>query len=173
MFWNAAFKFGPPLEFQYVCVDSARLADFYAFIGELNSKVPGEFLAFFARFQHAFNIFDISFKLHGGWIVGWKLTATEAMLKDVKSSFKIDDYDFMNEVTLIDKAAACPNPCLTDRFGTGCYCEGSVYTDFDMICALSSCNFFTGTDPTGAGCYCDAADSIPKYTCDIPECMAD
>ncbi len=94
------------------------------------------------------------------------------MLKDVKSSFKIDDYDFMKEVTLIDKAALCPNPCLTDRYGTGCYCDGLDWTDFDPVCALDGCNIFSG-DPTGAGCYCDPAESPPRYTCDVPECVAD
>jgi len=82
------------LEYQYVCVDSQRLASFYEFIGEVHSKVPGEFLAFFARIQHALNILDVTMRVHGGFLVGETGVYTQAGFKPIFDNIHIDGYHF-------------------------------------------------------------------------------
>ncbi len=151
-------------------------------MGELKSSLPTDFLAFGARVSHAFNLFEFTMKLHGGWIVGtpstpgWYQTDFDDFIADIE----IPGYDFAANVKLIDKVKTCgktADPCLTDRCDTGCYCDGPGAPGDPECRSCLPCSYYYGkntnvlcycvgrstgictpaclADPTGVGCACD------------------
>jgi hypothetical protein len=86
-------------------------------LGEAHPKASIVFDGFslFARVGHWANIFELTTKYHGGWIVGndweYKDEPFKTQLFSDVDSIKIPDYDFAAEVKFVSKAS-CPDHCL-------------------------------------------------------------
>jgi hypothetical protein len=94
-------------EYGYFCVDSQRLPALYKFFAVTTGKgsLIWDTFSLFARVGHWANIFELSTKLHGGWITADDKDFSAASGKTNLFGFlgsgllKIPDYDFEAEVT--------------------------------------------------------------------------
>jgi hypothetical protein len=136
-----------PADYFYVCVDSTNLPAFYKLAAVARPKLSFVYdsMSFFSRVSHWANIFEITFRAEGGFVVGdlYDFTGYEEDPVAHTGDVVVKGYDFLNEVVFNDRSG-CPDPCLKNPCLSFCYCDSAdIY--FDPICGkCDPCNFYYG-----------------------------
>jgi len=170
-----AFNDAIPSEYIYACVDSTSLPAFYKFaaFARPGRKIIYDTMSFFSRVSHWTNLFEITWRAEGGFVVGdlYDFTDYEDVPVEWNADMVVKGYDFENEVVFNDRSG-CSDPCLKNPCLNFCYCDtANVYKD--TACGkCDPCNFYYG-DPWKNNWFCECILVVPTPDKCLDICKTD